>query len=202
MKYLSLSGIFVSLACSFVSVLCVIQPFATAFPGQTVQQVQQMVRESNLFQSMSLSEDPLYPGYYFVSGSYDGGEVNLTFFEDDDGISHEQALQVRYPDTDVSFERDSASGLDLILSVWGSEVVQDFANSRYTDEIRSPLGHDEHFYLGETYGYSRTVLQEARTGKSISTLTIMTTARWQEATAFARLCASNPNHVECAGLGF
>lgn len=192
----------------FASILTVAPSVASLFvprsvlamPGQSVDQTAQMVRRSSLFQGMSLSSDPYWPGSYTVSRSYDGGNAVL-YISAENGAVTSETLQFRYPNSTISFERDSAAASEHLGSVWGSLVAEDFANSRYTDAIRqNGFNADNHFYLGEQYGYQLITLPDSTTGKSIYSFAIMTLPEWEQTRQMVRFCLNNPSHDNCSGI--
>ncbi len=197
-------SIFASVSGSLVAL--VFSPFlvakspAKALPGQTFQQAQQMVQGSRLFQGMSIFEEDseYFPGYYTVSRSFDGGEAVLYVLGEGNTVGSE-TLQFRYPNSRISFDRESENGLLLIASLWGEDIAQDYANSRYTDEIQGGLGIN-HYYLGERYGYRRSTHTDSYSGGSIYDFTVMDFSNWEESRSGDRFCLANPNANECLGL--
>jgi len=196
MKLLSTVGASATLAFSIASSLFGAQQPATALPGQTFQQVQQTVRSSRLFQGMSLTEESR--GYYTVSSPFDGGDAVLYVIGEGNTVSTE-TLQFRYPDSRISFERESGSSTSLIADIWGDGIAQDYVDSRYTDEIQGGIGPN-HYYLGERYGYRRSIYNDTRTGTGIYSFTVMDIVDWEEFRRADRVCSANPNAFQCSGL--
>ena len=171
-----------------------------ALPGQTLQQAQQTISSSDLFQGSSLVADPYWPGSYTISKSYDGGDAIL-YLSVENSVVASEILQFRYPRTAISFERDSQTDLSFIASVWGESVAQDFANSRYTDVIEAPnLIGPNHFYLGEQYGYQINTIPGQQGNRAIYTFSLLSHSGWQTTQDQARFCTANPNHDNCLGL--
>lgn len=171
-----------------------------ALPGQNLQQARQTFQTSELFRGTSLSADQYWPGSYWASKSYDGGEAVFSLYIEN-GASISETLQFRYPRSAVSFERDSEAGLDLISSVWGNTIAQDFVNSRYTDAIEEAgVSATNHFYLGEQYGYQIVVLPNRQTNRAIYSLTLFSHSEWEETRNTKRFCLANPTDDYCSGI--
>lgn len=196
MKLLSTVGASATLAFSIASSLFGAQQPAMALPGQTFQQVQQTVRSVGLFQGMSLTEGA--QGYYTVSSPFDGGDAVLYVIGEGNTVSIE-TLQFRYPDSRISFERESGGSAALIADIWGDRIAQDYVDSRYTDEIQGDIG-PTHYYLGERYGYRRSIYNDTRTGKGIYSFSVMDIVDWEESRRADRFCSANPNAGGCSGL--
>lgn len=169
-------------------------------PGQTLQQAQQAISSSTLFQGASFVADPYWPSSYTISKSYDGGEAVL-YLSEENGIVGSEILQFRYSRTAISFERDNQIDLSFIASVWGEDVAQDFESSRYTDVIEAPnLIGPNHFYLGEQYGYQINTIPEHQGNSAIYSFSLLSHSEWQATQDQARFCTANPNHDNCLGL--
>lgn len=195
------SILLVSLLTATSSAVSIFMPRSVlAIPGQSVSQTEQMVQRSSLFQGLGLSADPYWPGSYTVSRPYDGGDAVL-YVDVENGTVVSETLQFRYPNSTISFERDSTFALGQLESLWGASVAGDFANSRYTDVIQeNGFNADNHFYLGEQYGYKLITLPDSTTGKSIYSFSIMTLPQWEESRQMVRFCLNNPSHNDCSGI--
>ena len=159
-----------------------------ALPGQTLGEVQNMVRGSETFSGMSLEySDWLGEVSYIVSTTNDNKGIVLYVYEDNDIVISE-TLQYRYPSFSMAFERDNETGLRLIESMWGRSVVEDFVNSRYTDAIEDPaFRRPDHFYLGERYGYKVSYSPQHNGNSGIYTLGVANHNVWEMWRQGARL---------------
>lgn len=194
MKLTSLGLTSAALLFSPVTILSINQNPSFALPGQTLQQLDQMLQNSRLFQGKSVAEAEFWAGSYFITIPYDGGTATL-YFIDENGTIPSETVQFRDYNSKISFERDSDADLSLIAAIWGEGVAQDFANSSYTDVIETPLSPTHH-YLGEEYGYSISFLSSPQ----IATFSVMTHEASEEAKTNQRFCLANPSHDECIGI--
>ena len=172
-----------------------------ALPGQTLGEVQSMVRSSETFPGMSLEySDWLGEVSYIVSTTNDDRGIVLYVYEENNTVTSE-TLQYRYPSFPMAFERDNETGLRLIESMWGRSVVEDFINSRYTDAIEDPsFGRPDHFYLGERYGYKVNYSPQYNGNSGIYTLGVANHNEWEKWRQGARFYLNNPNHNDCQGF--
>ncbi|MGF1524176.1 MAG: hypothetical protein ACFBSF_17795 [Leptolyngbyaceae cyanobacterium] len=172
---------------------------AHALPGDTFQEAKETLRSSTLFEGVPLPVEQPGLQNYSLKTPYDGGEAVLYLYLEN-GTVRSEALQLRYPDTVVAFDREGGLGLDLVEATWGEGVAQDFVASRYTDVIEEPHRSPSYFYLGEQYGYMVSTLPEYRGDSGIYTLFLMDHAAWEDARELNRFCVANPNHEDCLGL--
>ncbi|MEL6382633.1 MAG: hypothetical protein AAFQ89_09185 [Cyanobacteria bacterium J06626_18] len=172
---------------------------AHALPGDTFQQAENTLRSSTLFEGVPFPTEQPGLQHYSLKTPYDEGEAVLYLYLEN-GTVRSEVLQLRYPDTAISFEREGGLGLELVASTWGEGVAQDFAASRYTDVIEEPHRSPSYFYLGEQYGYMISTLPEHQGDSGIYTLSVMDHAAWEEARQLNQFCVTNPNHEDCLGL--
>ena len=184
--------------CSLAAIL--LKPVSSlALPGGTFQQAEDSIRSSTLFQGVEFPDEQAGLQNYSLRRDYDGGEAVLYLYVEDSTVRSE-ALQFRYPNTSISFERAGGNGLELIEATWGEIVAQDFAASRYTDVIEEPYRSPSHFYLGERYGYKIEILPAHEGDRRIYTFVLMEHSFWEDARQLDRFCVTNPNHNDCLGL--
>lgn len=177
------------------------QPPSQALPGQTLGEVQDMVRRSETFSGRSLEREEWLGEVSYIASTTNGNKGIVLYVYEENGIVTSETLQYRYPNFPVAFERDNQTGLRLIEAMWGRSVVEDFVNSRYTDAILDPgFGRPDHFYLGERYGYKVSYSPEHNGNSAIYTLGVTNHSVWERWRRIARFCLNNPNHNDCSGL--
>ena len=172
-----------------------------ALPGQTLREVQNMVRRSETFSGMSLEREEWLGEVSYTASTTNGNKGVVMYVYEENGTVVSETLQYRYPSFSMAFERDNQTGLRLIEAIWGRSVVEDFVDSRYTDVIEDPaFGMPDHFYLGERYGYKVGYSPEHNGNSGIYTLTLTNHDLWEEYRRIARFCLNNPNSDGCIGL--
>lgn len=173
-----------------------------ALPGQTLEEVQSMVRRSETFRGRSLKYSEWLGNVSYSVSTTNGGNrgIVLSIYEEA-GIVTSEVLQYRYPSFPMAFERDNATGLQLIEAMWGRSVVNDFVNSRYTDAIENPVfKQPDHFYFGERYGYKVSYSPEHNGNSGIYTLIVTNHNMWERSRQIARFCLNNPSNNDCQGF--
>lgn len=164
---------------------------ASALPGQNVSEVESATRKNALWGGKTITEDSIHWGSYAVSTPMGGGELVL-YVSTDNGRVTGESLQMRGGNA-VSFSRDGGDGLNLVRKAWGDSLVEDFVQSRYTDNIKDVIFKTPiKFYQGQRYGYI------VRPGKQFQTFSVMELNDLEKARENTRYCNSTPRPpVEC-----
>ena len=178
---------------------------AIAVPGETTEMAQQRLYESAIISDLTFSKSDMLGEnsegieIYNGRGQYDGGDVHYDLVVKND-VSVSELAKFYYPDTQLSFAREDSSALAIIAFLWGEFVSEDFAGSRFTDELTDPdpeLDSVSHFYLGERYGYHINTMFQSSDEPDIHTIIVSNHSFWESDVEYWRYCNTNPQANRC-----
>ena len=179
---------------TFVSVFVNGFSSAIAVPGDTTEMAQQRLYESAIISDLTFSKSDrleendegieLYNG----RGQYDGGDVHYDLVVAND-VSVLELAKFYYPNARLSFVRENSSALALIAALWGEPVSEDFARSRFTDELKDlEMEAVSQFYLGERYGYHINTMFQSSGETGIYTIIVSNHSQWESDVEYWRYC--------------
>ncbi|MCF2150187.1 hypothetical protein IQ276_027900 [Desmonostoc muscorum LEGE 12446] len=163
-------------ALSTLAITFVIAP-ANALPGQNINTVLNWVKTKPQLPTLQYGHETLT--YYGIKG-------NLSFHVTvPQKIVTQEGISVN-GDSKLKFTKKNVKAVKLLQDIYGSNIANDFKNSRYVTKIAH-----EQFYRGQKFAYSTSDFEATSDASSTSAFQIIPLNNLQQNIDSAKYCQTN-----------
>ncbi|MBD2514511.1 hypothetical protein H6G93_05715 [Nostoc sp. FACHB-973] len=163
-------------ALSTLAITFVIAP-ANALPGQNINTVLNWVKTKPQLPTLQYGHETL---------TYYGTKGNLSFHVTvPQKIVTQEGISVN-GDSKLKFTKKNVKAVKLLQDIYGSNIANDFKNSRYVTKIAH-----EQFYRGQKFAYSTSDFEATSDASSTSAFQIIPLNNLQQNIDSAKYCQTN-----------